>query len=209
MIECIIFDCDGTLVDSEKLSSKALLLELKEYQIFPEINFLVSKYKGMKLSEIIKSLENTYSVSFRNNFEKNFRRKMNELFEQSLEPVPGVPNLLCQLKIPFCVASNGPKKKTEKSLKITKLLPYFSEKIFSGYDIDSWKPDPDIFLYAADKMRVHPENCVVVEDSIPGIIAANSANMKTFFYDGEGNSIVPEECKYTKINEMMELLKYF
>ena len=81
------------------------------------------------------------------------------------------------MRVPFCVASSGPKTKIEENLRTTNLYPHFAGKIFSAYEYNSWKPDPGLFLSAAKQFDIAPEDCVVVEDSIFGVSAGIAANM--------------------------------
>jgi len=76
------------------------------------------------------------------------------------------------LSIPFCVASSGPENKIRLNLELTGLLPYFESNIFSCYTIQKWKPDPAVFLWAAETMGFQPSECVVIEDSYIGVNAA-------------------------------------
>lgn len=93
------------------------------------------------------------------------------------------PKLIESITTPFCVASSGPRSKIETSLRTTGLLPHFVDTIFSAYELNSWKPNPDLFLHAADHFDIAPENCVVVEDSYPGVQAGLAANMQVFALD--------------------------
>ena len=83
----------------------------------------------------------------------------------------------------MCVASSGPPEKIETALQVTGLRDYFGESIFSSYDINSWKPEPELFLHAAKEMGFAVNECAVVEDSLVGIQAARSANMHAILYD--------------------------
>lgn len=98
--------------------------------------------------------------------------------------------MLRQLDRPYCVASSGPRDKIEHSLSITGLLGYFPGRIFSAYDVGSWKPDPGLFLHAAETMGVAPERCAVVEDSVLGVQAGVAAGMTVFGYAPAGNASV-------------------
>ena len=100
------------------------------------------------------------------------------LFEDHLEEIPGVSNFIKQLEIPFCVASNGPRIKMKTSMAVTgldKLIP--DSNIFSAYDINKFKPEPDLFLHAANTLKVPHDACLVIEDTVPGIQAALNAQM--------------------------------
>ena len=182
-VKCIIFDLDGTLVDSESLSSKALLDLLPE--IDESVEILTDRYHGKKIAEIFIDIERQFKFSIPEGFESLYRQHAAQLFENELKPVPGVAVMLDQVKHPRCIASNGPLAKMIHTLKITGLSKYFGSNLFSAYEIGTWKPDPGLFLHAAREMGFKPEECVVVEDSLTGIKAATSADMVVLHYSSK------------------------
>jgi len=178
----IIFDCDGTLVDSEFLCNLALQQQLAELGIDSDAEELMALYRGVKLNVILTSLASEFDITFPSSFIPDYRLKVKHLFELHLEANEGVEDLLASLTIPFCVASSAPREKIEQALQVTGLAKYFKDNIFSSYDIDCWKPEPGIFLHAAKNMQVDPDKCYVVEDSLVGLQAANGAKMKSIYY---------------------------
>ena len=184
MIKCIIFDCDGTLVDSEFLCNLALEIKLKDYGVKANATDLVERFRGVKLTAILKAMEVEHHLALEENFEASYRALVYELFEARLKPCEGVHDMLDELvDYPKCVASSGPINKINKALSITSLSEYFNGNIYSAHVIKSWKPDPGLFLHAAKSMGFTPAECVVVEDSEVGISAAKSAGMKAILYD--------------------------
>jgi len=143
------------------------------------------------------------------NFEAIYRKRTFEEFEKSLQPIPGIHDLLSQLNIPFCVASNAPRNKVEFNLKLTNLFPFFENKIFSAYDMKKWKPDPTLFLTAAKTMGFAPADCLVVEDSPSGVKAAVAAGMKVLGYaanEKKAERLAKEGA--IVIREMKEVSRY-
>ncbi|PHM45724.1 phosphatase [Xenorhabdus mauleonii] len=203
-MKLIIFDCDGTLVDSEHLCNLALHEELKLLGLESDPTTLLNSYRGMKLAKIIESLEQHYRTIFPEDFESKYRYRMNNMLATNLKPNEGVEELLKSLDISFCVASSAPMEKILLSLKVTGLLNYFKENIFSSYDINSWKPEPDIFLHAAQSMSTDPEDCLVVEDSYVGIEAAFNANMKSAYFNL--NSTMESKFNEIQISNMSDVL---
>ena len=183
MIKCLLFDCDGTLVDSEFICNLGLEISLRDYGIKTSAHSMVERYRGGKLADILKSIEKEHNISLKDNFVSEYRKLIDELFEKELNPFEGVPEFLHLNTIPVCVASSGPAKKIEKALEITGLKKYFNKNIFSSYEINSWKPDPYIFLSAAEKMGYCPNECLVIEDSMKGIESGMAAGMKTILFD--------------------------
>lgn len=174
-LKCIIFDLDGTLVDSESLSIKALLELLPA--IDDSVENLTDRYHGKKLAEVFTDIEKRFQFSMPEGFEPVYREHVTRLFENELKPIPGAVEMLEQIRHPRCIASNGPLVKMKHSLKITGIAEFFGPNLFSAYEIGSWKPEPELFIHAAREMGFRPEECVVVEDSLTGVKAARSAGM--------------------------------
>ena len=132
--------------------------------------------------------------------------------EQGVDPVNGIPELvdrLIELDVPYCVASNGPIHKMELTLGKTGLLPKFKDRMFSAYEVNIWKPDPGLFLHAANQFSTRAENCVVIEDSGTGTLAAMNAKMPCLGYAPEGPDKRLEEngaiC-FSSMNDVVQLL---
>lgn len=187
-VTSIIFDCDGVLVDTERAMISVLLEMALEFGVNMELDEAVKAFSGRQILETIEALQAGAGQPFPRDFEQDFRVRAYDRFRQGIEPIPGIHELLDGLKMPYCVASSGPKEKILLNLKLTGLLGYFPENhIFSSYDINSWKPDPGIFLHAADVMGFHPQTTAVIEDSLAGVEAAVKGGFKIFAISHEQN----------------------
>ncbi len=175
MIDCVIFDLDGTLVDSEPLCNQAFLDLLPELSL--STDDLLARFRGRKLADIFSDIESIIGHALPINFEATYREQVEVLFKSSLEAFPNVHDVQKTIEIKICIASSGPRKKIISALEKTGLDSIFGERIFSSYDIEKWKPDPSLFLHAASEMGTPPKSCLVVEDSLVGIAAAKSAGM--------------------------------
>ena len=140
-------------------------------------------------------------------FVQGFRRRERDALSLRVQPMKGAEDLLRCIKVDTCVASNAPVEKTINSLFVANLLGYFQGRIFSSYDIGSWKPAPDIFLHAAAAMACEPRNCVVVEDSVPGIRGALAAGMRVYALCSEATDWGPFDDVQT-VSQLSDLLQH-
>jgi HAD superfamily hydrolase (TIGR01509 family) len=182
-IKAVIFDCDGTLVDSEE-PGLDVLHELACGEGLRMTREQASEqFRGVRMAECIAWVASQLTgkpPSFETDFMSQVRAVTEARFRQGLDPLPGAHELLGKLPIPFCVATNGPREKVELTLELTGLRPLFGNRIFSAYEVGSFKPEPGLFLHAASALGVAPEYCAVVEDSLPGIQAGLAAGMTVF-----------------------------
>lgn len=127
---CIIFDLDGTLVDSEGLCNQAFLDLLP--QLGDTLTSLVRRYRGLKLASILADIEQRLDLKLPGGFELVYRHHVAELFATDLKPMPGVAEMLEATQLPKCVASSGPVSKIRQALQVSELEPYFDDRIFSA-----------------------------------------------------------------------------
>jgi HAD superfamily hydrolase (TIGR01509 family) len=177
----VIFDCDGVLVDSERISHEVLLEMLAERGHRISFEEAVATFMGSSMQRTLELVEAMVQVP-PEEFLPAFRTRTFEAFTTLLQPVAGVPELLDSLGTPFCVASNGPREKMTLTLTRTGLMRHFAGRMFSADDVARPKPAPDLFLLAAARLGVEPASCVVVEDSPTGVRAARAAGMAVFGY---------------------------
>jgi HAD superfamily hydrolase (TIGR01509 family) len=208
--KCIIFDCDGVLVDSESISKTALAEEAALHGANLSSEFIEQEFVGKALKSTLIAIERDYNVVLPMDFEKRFRRRTYSKFKTDIQPMPGVVDFVKSLDIPFCVASSGPEQKIRINLKGTGLLPYFEGKIFSAYAIQKWKPDPSVFLWAAKSMGFIPEECAVIEDTVSGVRAGVTGGFDTFALSTTKNEIELNKLgaiNFRTFDELEALLK--
>ena len=202
---CVIFDLDGTLVDSELLSTRVLLEMVPRLQ--ESADTLTRAYRGWRFASIIADVEQRVGGKLADSFETSFRERVAEVFAKDLQTIPEVPAMLASLRHTCCVASSAPLAKIHHALEVTGLDGYFNGNLFSCYQINSWKPAPDIFLYTAREMGFAPAQCVVVEDSEVGVQAGTAAGMTVFQYEP---SAPPEKTtvgyRFNAMEKLTELL---
>jgi HAD superfamily hydrolase (TIGR01509 family) len=181
--ELVIFDCDGVLVDSERIAVRI------EVQVGAELGWpltaeeVVEKFVGRSnksIGALIDARLPGTSAAWQERYEALHR----EAVDRELVAVEGIHEALAGISLPTCVASSGSHEKMRHTLGHTGLYAHFEGRIFSATEVEHGKPAPDLFLHAARRMGVAPAACVVVEDSKYGVQAARSAGMRAFGFAG-------------------------
>jgi len=181
--DAVIFDCDGTLVDSEPITVRTLVEFVKEFGLELDYDEALGLFLGRDMQLIVEVLEGRIGKKLPDDFTETYRRRQAAELRRSVECVPGAEKLLASMTKPFCIASNAPVFKINLNLKVTGIAKFFEDDlVLSAYDIKKWKPDPALFFYAAEKLKVDPTRCVVIEDSLAGIEAGLAAGMQTVGY---------------------------
>ncbi|TLV09951.1 6-phosphogluconate phosphatase [Klebsiella indica] len=209
--EAVFFDCDGTLVDSEVICSRAYVHMFKEFGITLDLEEIFKRFKGVKLYEIIDTINAEYGVNLEKaTLEPVYRAEVARLFDTELDVISGAPALLGEVNVPMCVVSNGPVSKMTHSLGKTGMLHHFHDRLYSGYDIQRWKPDPALMLHAAKAMKVNVKSCILVDDSSAGARSGIAAGMEVFYFcaDPHNKPIEhPQVTTFTRLDELPELWK--
>jgi HAD superfamily hydrolase (TIGR01509 family) len=206
----IIFDCDGVLVDSEPLANRVLAEAVCELGLTLTPEETMTSFRGWKMADCIAALSERLGRPLPENFTATIRARTAEVFRNELQAVPGVHDALARITGPVCVASSGPREKIHLALSVTGLLQFFEGRVFSSYDIGSWKPSPDLFLHAAASLGFQPGSCAVVEDSTFGIQAGIAAGMHVFAYSSTSNQTEMEllgSIPFFHMDELPSLLK--
>lgn len=210
MVKCIIFDCDGVLVDTEKIGNGILLSMAAELGFEMKLEDAYRDFNGRNLKECFQEIEKGIGKRLPESFERDYRERSFAAFKTQVKPMEGIVSFLENLKIPYCVASSGPVDKIRLNLEVAGLLDKFENKIYSAYEINSWKPDPGIFLHAAKEMGFNVEDCIVVEDSKAGVMAGIRGGFKVYgFANGYNNTDLEQEgaILFNTYEELSTLLK--
>jgi len=181
--DLVIFDCDGVLIDSELLSIRADRECLAECGIELSVDEIRDRYTGISFAGMVADLQAHYGP-LPADFADRHRTRLWPLFETELQAIPGVGAVLDSLTCKICVASSGRPERLKHALSLVGLYDRFHPHIFSATEVLLGKPAPDLFLYAAERMGVMPERCVVIEDSLPGVTAAVAAGMRVIGFVG-------------------------
>ena len=184
MIELAIFDCDGVLVDSERLAVRVDVQVLARLGWVLTEQEVIERFVGRSDVSITAEIEAHLGRPLADDWEREFQSLYRDLFAAELTPVDGIVEALDQITLPTCVASSGTHDRIRYTLGLTRLYDRFAGRIFSATEVKHGKPAPDLFLYAAERMGVDPVSCAVVEDSRYGVAAARAAGMRAFAFAG-------------------------
>jgi len=182
--ELVIFDCDGVLVDSERIAIKVHTEVLTRLGCSFTLDEVAEKFVGVSWDDLRLAAEQQLGRSLGADWRSPYEHLYRDASEAELEPVDGIDEAVAALTIPACVASNGTHVEIRHSLRLTGLYERFHGRIFSADDVARGKPAPDLFLHAARTLDVDPARCVVVEDSTYGVRAARAAGMRVLGYCG-------------------------
>jgi HAD superfamily hydrolase (TIGR01509 family) len=180
--DLVIFDCDGVLIDSERLAirTEASILNslgwpLQEAEIVTRFVGRSATYmQGVVEAEIGRTID----------WELEFEAKYREVFAKELTPVPGIVAVLDAISVMTCVASSSSHELLRFSLGLVGLYGRFEGRVFSAEDVARGKPAPDLFLHAAASIGAEPARCAVIEDSASGVAAGVAAGMSVFGFAG-------------------------
>ena len=183
-VELVIFDCDGVLIDSERLAVKVEVRALGELGWVLSEAELIERFMGRSDRDMWAAVEAHLGKPLPGGWAERLQQQYRRTYAAELTPVDGVLEALDRIALPTCVASSGTHEHLRYTLGLTGLYERFAGRIFSADDVGVGKPAPDLFLHAASKMAANPAGCVVVEDSRPGVEAARAAGMRALAFAG-------------------------
>jgi HAD superfamily hydrolase (TIGR01509 family) len=180
--DLVIFDCDGVLVDSERITNQVFADMLNEIGLPVTLEDMLEQFVGRSMNQCLELITEMLGAQPPKNFVDNYRGRTTLALLSKLTAVSGIENALDKIRLPYCVASSGDHDKMRTTLGITRLLPRFEGKLYSVTEVARGKPHPDVFLYAAQKQAVAPSACVVIEDTPTGVKAGIAAGMTVYGY---------------------------
>jgi len=184
-----IFDCDGVLVDSEPIANTSFSRAIQAQGLDWSPDEVLRRLMGLSLKSCVEVCEAELGRKLPDDFLEKMQAITYQMFRDApLKPIAGVKDavqMLHEANVTTCVASSGALEKMNFTLGLTGLWDLFDGRIFSASQVRRGKPFPDLFLYAATSMNVQPFDCIVVEDSVPGVKAARAAGMRALAYGGE------------------------
>ncbi len=185
--DLVIFDCDGVLVDTERLTVVVEARMLTELGWAHTPEEVVARFMGRTSEAMLAELEARLGPEKARTFDELSTAEIHEAFDRELAAVPGVREVIDSLArtgVATCVASSGSHAKMRKTLGLTDLYEHFDGRIFSAAEVEHGKPAPDLFLHAATVMGASPSRTAVIEDSAYGVQAAVAAGMTAYGFAG-------------------------
>jgi HAD superfamily hydrolase (TIGR01509 family) len=183
----VVFDCDGVLVDTERLTVGVEARVLTELGWPHTAEEVVSRWMGRSSVAQLAEVEERLGPAGTRTFDERTTAELVDVFDRELTAVDGIALLLDALEsagVPTCVASSGTHDRMRRTLGLTGLYERFTGRIYSATEVEHGKPAPDLFLHAAAAMGVDPSACVVVEDSVYGVRAGVAAGMTVYGFAG-------------------------
>ena len=182
--DLVIFDCDGVLIDSEVISARMLISELKTHGVEMDMAFVSRHFLGRSYPAVLAEVRTRWGVDLPDRFEADYRARLLAAFERDLKVMPGVVDAIAALDRPYCLATSSSPVRLKRSLELTGLAPMFAGRTFTASEVARGKPAPDLFLHVAARMGADPARCLVIEDSLNGLRAGLAAGREVWRFTG-------------------------
>lgn len=188
--QAIIFDCDGVLVDSEVITLKVEMEMLAEQGLTFERSDYVNRFMGLSNDAFLAAINDEAQKRLGRPVVQAVRQseRLRAVMVAELTEVPGAGHAVAGLALPKAIASSGSMGGLERKLKRTGLWEHFAPHVYGADHVANAKPAPDLFLHAAAALGVAPGDCLVLEDSVNGVIGAKAAGMKVWGFLGGGHA---------------------
>jgi HAD superfamily hydrolase (TIGR01509 family) len=177
MLKHILFDNDGTIVDSEIIAIRVMLRHLSAYGVHIHEHTYSRRYPGLLERDILAMIKTEYGVHFPADFLESLRAEYRRIFDEELRAIPGMPSLFKRLKVPKSMVSNGSVRHVVRCLRRVRLHSALDGHIFSAEHVERPKPHPDVYHHALGVLQLPAEQVLVVEDSPTGVEAAKKAGL--------------------------------
>jgi HAD superfamily hydrolase (TIGR01509 family) len=182
--QLIIFDCDGVLVDSEVISCRAHAETLTRHGYPITADQVLKRFLGVSDREARLTVEAELGCSLPDDFEAQMKQAALRRYADELGAIPHISEAIAAIDLLKCVASSGTPEKIRHGLTCAGLYDQLTPHIFSAVQVKRGKPAPDLFLFAAEQMNIRPMQCLVIEDSVPGVTGGRAAGMTVFGFHG-------------------------
>ncbi len=179
-----IFDCDGTLIDSEGIACSVCADALTSIGVPYTTSMFAERYAGMPARATWDHIRATYGVTLPDGFNDAVNREIHRRLDAEVTAVEGAAAAISAIAGPRCVASSTGLTQLRRNLTTAGLIDLFGDHVFSVSQVRRGKPAPDVFLYAASQMGADPADTIVIEDTVAGVTAARRAGMRVIGFVG-------------------------
>ncbi len=183
-VDLVIFDCDGVLVDSEVISCRAHAEVLTRHGYPITSDQVLARFLGVSDREARLTIETEMGRKLPDDFEAQMKQAALQRYASELVAIPHIGDAVAAIGLPKCVASSGTPEKIRHGLTRAGLFDILTPHSFSAVQVARGKPAPDLFLFAAEQMKTRPARCIVIEDSVPGVIGGRAAGMTVLGFHG-------------------------
>ena len=187
----MIFDCDGVLVDSEVLAHEVETEVLDAIGLHYDRHEFTARFMGMSDSAFYAALEADGQARLGRSIIAEIRPRMSagmrKAVEERLTEVPGALAAIRACPLPKAVASSSSESRLNFKLRKVGHWDHFAPHVYSAGHVTHAKPAPDLFLHAAQALNMKPEQCLVIEDSVNGVLAGHAAGMTEWGFGGGGH----------------------
>ena len=180
----VIFDCNGVLVDSEPIAAAVLADAFKRIGITVTADAVLRRFQGRRPSDIFATIAAATKTAIPSSLPGEVATETLRRLRNELRAVAHAAHALTWIRGPKAVASSSSPERIRLSLEVTGLIRFFETRLYSASSVQKGKPAPDLLLLAAARNEVDPAQCIVVEDSPPGIAAASAAGMMPIGFVG-------------------------
>jgi HAD superfamily hydrolase (TIGR01509 family) len=188
MTSAVIFDCDGVLVDSEIIAREVELAVLAEIGLHYDPHEFTVKFMGRSSTAFYELLDadgrERLGRPIADEIQGPIRARYAKAVDERLAEVPGALRAVAALRHAKAVASSSTVRGLGIKLRRTGLWDRFAPHVYSGEHVAHAKPAPDLFLHAAKALGVEPAECLVIEDSVNGVLAGRAAGMRVWGFGG-------------------------
>ncbi len=181
---CLLSDCDGVIVDSEKIADEIMHEVLHEAFKSEAFGRHMKDLFGRRVIDIILLLESRLGVSLGAEKRSLMAMDIDARVGREATGMPKVQEVYASLGLPVGIVSNSAPQRLQLCVRRAGLMDLVGTHVFSGDQVPNPKPAPDVYLHAARVMGFSPEQCLVIEDSVTGVTAARAAGMRVLGFLG-------------------------
>jgi HAD superfamily hydrolase (TIGR01509 family) len=206
--ELVIFDCDGVLVDSDRLSLVVQARHITALGLPMSAEDCSREFLGIGMESTLDMIGSMLGRPVPEGWLERLEAEVEETFRRELHAVPGVSDALDLIDLPTCIASGGSHEKMRLTLGLTGLWDRFDGRIYSAGEVRRPKPAPDLFLHAAAGSGTDPTRCLVIEDSPFGVAAAKAAGMRCLGFAGltDPDRLAEADATFLSMSELPRLI---